>query len=178
MPAKGQKMVKHDWASIRAAYVEGCVIDGKRHEEPTLSQVAGIFKAAEGRVREVAGKEGWTQQRGMYRTKVEQARREQRADNMASKGAEFDSKVLEASEAAIALLRRELNHHVALAKNDPQARVSLSVLRDLMAGLEKAQKIGRISLGDTSEEVGLRGGADLTFKIVGGGMLDDDPTAP
>jgi hypothetical protein len=172
MPAKGQPTVRHDWVKIRAAYVEGCDVNGTFKHEPAIREIAGIFGVNEVTVRRISAKEGWLQQRSLYVTKVEQARREQRADNMASKAAEFDGKVLETAEALLSLSRRELNRLLTAAKADGKAATSLTMLKDISAIAEKAQRIGRLAMGESTDESGIRAPSGQFF-VTGGNIVTD-----
>lgn len=166
--------VRYDWPVLRAAYVEGCEIDGTRVETPSLRQVAEKYGVKHERLRKVSSTQNWTDQRHMYLSKVEQMRREKRAENMAARGAEFDANVLEVSETLINLSRRELNRIITEARQNQKSSVSLTALRDLSIILERSQKTGRLALGDTTEETGIRAPSGQFFVVGGGSMGGDD----
>jgi hypothetical protein len=174
MPAKGQKMVRHDWIAIRSAFVEGTEINGAFLVNPSLGQVAEKFGCAPGNMRRIAGEEKWIEQRGIYQARIEQGARDKKVLTMAAKGAEFDAKNLEIASALLSLVKVTINQEIQALQADSNYTPTMSKLKDASFVQEKAQRIGRLALGDTTEEVGNRGSAAVTFSIIGGGSLSAD----
>ncbi|MBV5331633.1 hypothetical protein JZU69_04480 [bacterium] len=174
MPTKGQNAIRHDWDAIKAAYIEGCDIDGAFLSIPTLDQVATRFGCATSNLRVRAAKEQWTVQKSIYRARVEQGRRESKVLMMAASGAEFDRECFEAAKGLLQQVSSELQRETVATGRDKNYQVSLGKLKDLVFILEKSQKAGRLALGSSAEEVGHHGTEVIRFNIIGGGSLSPD----
>lgn len=176
MTAKGTRQPKYDWPAIRAAYVEGTEIDGAFTHTPTLEQIAAKFGPNPANLRVRASTEQWTTQRNIFTSKVDQSRREQRATILASRGAEFDTRFLEISEKMLGMAENEVEEKIKQIRRDKSLGATVpSMLRELANSLEKVQKMGRLALGDTTEEQGSRGQEPpVKFTIVGGGSLSPE----
>lgn len=101
-------------------------------------ELAEKFKVNFVSLRRHASKEGWTEQRKLFQAKVQNLRTEKRSEIMASESAQFDSDCLKIARAALGKIVQEL-------KGEGPADKSMSAL-------EKAQKIGRLAMGETTEK--------------------------
>jgi hypothetical protein len=171
MKAKAQRRAPGSWDEVRALYVEG--EDGKgpnasRHW-PTLDECAERFGFASQSVRRKAARERWTDQRNLYSSKVAAQRAELRTAAMLREAAEFDSESLSQARALLrevnaaledaARLRKLRDQRLKRLVDDPDetrkvlaaAPISAQALTGLAGTLAQAQKVGRLALGDPTD---------------------------
>jgi len=140
--------IRHDWPAIKAEYVEGGIDEKGNRAWPSMEDVAQKYGVRGPSVRREAAKGGWLQQRASFVTKVEQARKEQKSDELAGKAAEFDIKCLKVAEAGLSHVAR----HYQLAA-EAKKPLPAGELAQLSAAQKNYQQIGRLALGDSTEKV-------------------------
>ena len=118
--------MKTDWNKIKLEYIEG--------GETTQVLLAAKCKVNALSLKRHAAKEGWTEARKLFQAKVQNLRTDKRSEILASESAQFDSDCLKIARAALGKIVQEL-------KGDGPTDKS-------MAALEKAQKIGRLAMGE------------------------------
>lgn len=134
--------MKINWTALKQLYVEG--------PEISLNDLAEKHKVKPQTMRLRAAKEGWTEQRKLFQAKVQNLRTEKRSEILASESAQFDSDCLKIARAALGKIVQEL-------KGDTPADKSMSAL-------EKAQKVGRLAMGEQSQD------SEVTIKVVYDGV--------
>lgn len=137
---------RHDWFSMRIVYTQGLDKEGGI-VWPTLDQVAELFSCPPGQVRDRAALERWTQDREQFQTKVRQASAEEKVETLAKRAAAFDLGTLQIAERGIRMVQEALDEATKNGKNI----IRVDTLRELMRTAGEAQKIGRLSLGESTE---------------------------
>jgi hypothetical protein len=165
---------KHDWPRIKKDYVEGIPNDGG-HDWPSLDDLAVKYGAGRSALRMQASKDGWTDLRRQYQTKVDQTRRTKRAEKLGSRQAEFDSRVMRVADTQLAMIVRKMNEMNAPGGDGAMPSVDPSVMIKLARALRDIQAVGRIALGIPSV------GGPMGAAGSGGGVMrfewvTDDPT--
>lgn len=133
-----------DWAAVKAAYVEGFEEDGVRVANPTLEQLEARFDIPLSTLRKRSGLEHWGDERNLFGTRLERAKQEKTTQVLASKGAEFDALALRVAEKILKKIE---------AKADGE--VSPAQLAALAAGVKGAQYVGRLVMGDSTDNARL-----------------------
>lgn len=110
----------YDWESIKIRYVEG-VTENDDKRWPTLNEVADHFEVAHQRVKEVAAKQRWRDERGAFQAQVQRERRAARAREMVEQAVELDSRALSAAKMGLQLIAVRLNE-IAKATRERQAQ--------------------------------------------------------
>lgn len=142
---------KYDWFKVRADYIEGYDLNGSRHF-PTMEECGQRHNVPPKYLRYRAANEGWTAQREIYQAKVEQARQDKRTTVLASRGADFDTKVLRVTEALVAQIVAAIR--AANERKDKDGRPippDTADLQRLTSALRSAHATGRIALGESGD---------------------------
>lgn len=140
------KLKRHDWFSMRLVYTQGLDKDGGV-VWPSLDQVAELFDCHPGQVRDRAALERWTEDRSHFQSKVRQAAAEEKVETLAKRAAAFDLGTLQIAERGIRMVQEALDEATKNGKNV----IRVDTLRELMRTAGEAQKIGRLSLGESTE---------------------------
>jgi len=157
---------RHDWEAIRRDYVEGILDAQGRRIYPTAEDLAEKHGPHVVSIRRRAAKGTWLSARTEFATRVTEARQDARVKDLAAESADFDLKMLAVAKAAIAVGSRLLadiagtqSRRVAGKDGEvmPPEKGRAKDYADVMNGLRNAQAIGRLALGDTTENVGING---------------------
>jgi len=145
---------KHDWESIKKDYVEG--VEGEDGLTfPTLINLSEKYNVPMSTLTKRSSMEDWQTERNIYRKKIEDARRDKQAEVMASRAANFDSEVLKIAEAGLKHVQGHfLAAHDAFRESNGRNPMPMNSLETLSRSLERFHRIGRLALGETTENVG------------------------
>ncbi len=178
------------WNAIRSAFVEGVADESVPGGTawPTLQDVAARFGKHHDTVRRRAAREKWTEQRRRYSEKLAMERREARTAAMLREAAEFDAENLRLAKALLATVSQVTEDATRLARirerklravvDDPDETASVLAnpllkaatptgLAALASTLATAQKVGRLALGDTTEQTEQRTTLDGAVGVAG-----------
>ena len=122
--------MKIDWAKLKKLYTEGAEI--------TLQELADKHNVKAQTLRLRAAKENWTEARKLFFHKVDSLRVEKKSEIMASESAQFDSDSLKLARAGYGLVAEDI-----------KAR---KPAKDIAVALANFQKVGKLALGETSEQ--------------------------
>lgn len=107
---------RHDWAAIRAHYIEGIPTNPDGHNDerswPTLDEVATLNGVNAPMLRNHAAREGWVRQREEHQRNVEQARRARLVTERAEQAAGIDHRAMSAADAGLALVGHALAYRI------------------------------------------------------------------
>ena len=144
---------KHDWEVIRRDYVQGYVReDGTRFSDPRYADVAMKHGVSESTIRKVGANENWPDQRNMFRTRMEHAQSERRIDALADTIVKFDGECASTATALLSIIRGKMTQVVAVdASGRRDVTASTGDLQALASALVKAQTVGRLAMGESTE---------------------------
>jgi hypothetical protein len=140
---------KIPWEQIRLEYVQGVERDGQRvyPGQRELAEQYGINTSTIGRR---AKRENWTAQRDIFASKLQAASKQRTIEAIADDASEFNLLTFQAAQ----LLSQHIVQHM-------QTKPSPSEAQQLASALRQAQQVGRLALGETTDEQGVRGGIKL-----------------
>lgn len=175
--------VRHDWAAIRARYVEGYTGPDGAHVWPSLNTVAEHFNAGVTSVHKRSSAEGWAAARGAWQAEVEAERRKARVAELAQAGDKIDSRALNAAELGIQLcvtrlveigraveVRRQTSGSIDYGSAvDPREMQALAAATDLW------HKIGLRAVGDREALRVQLVGANGSALDIGNELTRDNP---
>lgn len=111
-----------NWPDVRAAYVQGHVVDPQRdpfqRSYPTMDEVATVHGIGLTSVRRHAAAERWTELREDFQAEVEGERRRWLIDNRTRTATGIDTRGLQSAEAGLALIGMRLTRLI----NDQTAK--------------------------------------------------------
>ena len=103
---------RKDWASARAAYVEGWVVDTERdvflRNWPTFDEVATVHGISSATLHRRAAREGWVVQREEFQLDVDKARRQHLVEKRSEQVIRVDDRGLSNAEAGLGLIGMRL----------------------------------------------------------------------
>jgi hypothetical protein len=149
---KKPRATRHDWVEVKRLFVEGMIVDGKRHANPSLGEVAAHFKIDASSVRRESMREKWIDQRDLFQKRLDEAQREKTTKILASKGAEFDAWSLRIAEKVYKVLEARLDK--ALADKDA-VEMTPTQASHVAAAVKGAQYVGRLVMGDSTDNARL-----------------------
>lgn len=129
-----QNVAKHDWEKIKTEYVESATA-------VTLEVLSAKYGCSLSSMRKRSAAENWQQKRNLYIQKVELKRQDKKSTILATEQATWDNDCFEAATAALSQIMAHLNRELEISDIDPLTR-----------SLERVQKIGKSSLGDSDAE--------------------------
>lgn len=156
-PKYNPQVKKRDWAPVKAAFVEGYECDGVRLTEPQLGDVATKFGIPLSTVKKRSMIEKWTEERQLFQKRLEEAKREKTTEVLASKGAEFDALSLRNADKKLRMIERMIDRAEKIGDGFTPAQV-----RSLAGALKDAQAVGRLALGDSTENTKHSGALEVT----------------
>ena len=133
------------WITVRDDYVQGVETDGIRIY-PTLADLAAKYGCNITTLKRKCAKEDWLLLRSQFATKVAQGRDERRADELSGESALFDLECYRTAKLAVAAAKHGLEMFHGKPTDDER------FLR-LVTAVERAQRIGRLALGDDTERI-------------------------
>jgi len=138
-------MAKRDWTKIKQEYIENDI---------TLEELAKKYAVSFSTIRQKSAKEGWTTEKNIFRTKIEQKYQEKQSDLLASEASNFDNQCLRVARSAIEIVEKQiaiLRKKAEEQKSDPLVERQVRLLEKLANSLKQLQSVGKVALGENPE---------------------------
>ena len=138
-------MAKRDWTKIKQEYIENDI---------TLEELAKKHAVSFSTIRQKSAKEGWTTEKNIFRTKIEQKYQEKQSDLLASEASNFDNQCLRVARSAIEIVEKQIAILLKKAeeqKSDPLVERQIRLLEKLSNSLKQLQSVGKVALGENPE---------------------------
>jgi hypothetical protein len=145
-----------NWDDIKNTYICG-VLEGMEVKFLTNVELGEMYGIAASTVGKRASKEGWATERKLYLENLALRKREKRSEQLAEEAANMDARILQCVKAGLTHLEK----HFTIGKTNyynTKQPLSLTSLENLAKSLEKYQKIGRLTLGESVSNVNVKGG--------------------
>lgn len=144
---------KHDWEGIKRDYVQGYFReDGSRFAEPRYSDVAKRHNVSESMMRKKGGEEKWTEHRRMFLARMEHEAKEKRIDAFTEHIVAFDAECAETAGRLLGMIKGKMNQAFTVGEDGRQmVTANATDLQALASALVKAQAVGRLSMGESTE---------------------------
>lgn len=141
-------MAKIPWEQIRQEYVQGVEQEGSRvyPSQRDLADKYGMDPATIGRK---AKADNWSAQRDIFISKLTAESQQKTLDSLSDDASEFNLLTFQAAQAAV-----ERIHNVL---TDSNQRINTDDLAKLSSAMKNFQAVGRLALGQTTDEVGVKG---------------------
>ncbi len=145
---------KYDWTEVRIEYVEGYT-DGEGNQKwPTMKELSLKHGIPNSYLRRIASSEKWKDEKMNYITNYEHARHTERIKYLAKKSIKFDENCILIAEKGIQRLKDNiLNADKIIEENGTRVIMPIEELESLAKTLEKLQKIGRLALGSSTDNI-------------------------
>jgi len=145
---------KHDWTSIKRDYVEGHFDKKNKLVWATLSQLAEKYNVPYTYLRQVSSEQKWSIEKQNYRTNYEHSKQEEKIRYLAKKAAKFDVKCIAIAEAGIHQIETILTTaDNVIDKSGKKVFINIETLETIAKTLDKFQKIGRLALGSSTDNL-------------------------
>lgn len=134
-----------DWVKIKQEYIESNI---------TLEELAKKHAVSFSTIRQKSAKEGWTTEKNIFRTKIEQKYQEKQSDLLASEASNFDNQCLRVARSAIEIVEKQIAILLKKAeeqKSDPLVERQIRLLEKLSNSLKQLQSVGKVALGENPE---------------------------
>lgn len=134
-----------DWVKIKREYIESNI---------TLEELAKKHTVSFSTIRQKSAKEGWTTEKNIFRTKIEQKYQEKQSDLLASEASNFDNQCLRVARSAIEIVEKQiasLQKKTEEQKTDALIERQIRLLEKLSNSLKQLQSVGKVALGENPE---------------------------
>lgn len=134
-----------DWVKIKQEYIENDI---------TLEELAKKHTVSFSTIRQKSAKEGWTTEKNIFRTKIEQKYQEKQSDLLASEASNFDNQCLRVARSAIEIVEKQiasLQKKTEEQKTDALIERQIRLLEKLSNSLKQLQSVGKVALGENPE---------------------------
>ena len=143
---------------LRELYVQGIQdINGNR-QYPSIEQLVKDHNVAKVTLFRKSSSEDWKGQRALFEQRLAKEKDAQRVQNLVKESVEFDSRNLNIAKA----MQGQVTHLIRLAaqeiqENELRRPFSPVALERLAGAVMSIQKIGRLALGETTENTQING---------------------
>ncbi len=138
-------MAKRDWTKIKQEYIENDI---------TLEELAKKYKCSFSTLMKRSASERWSEEKKIFRRKLEERKQENKIDSLASESAEFDNQCLRVARSAIEIVEKQiaiLRKKAEEQKSDPLVERQIRLLEKLANSLKQLQSVGKTALGEPTE---------------------------
>jgi hypothetical protein len=154
---RGQKFPEELWLKIRTAYVQGIEDESGFRKFPTYQQLEAEYGIQYSTISLRCNKEGWQEERAIFERKLKEDIDAKKRKELLKASLEFDSsslKLAKAIQAEIGQLLVGAQHQrqkIAAGLESEKKIFTSSSLSSLAMALATAQKVGRLALGESTE---------------------------
>jgi hypothetical protein len=142
---------KYDWHPVKREYVEG-YIENDKQIWPTMKELSLKHGIPPAYLRRVASIQKWTIEKQNYVTNYEHAIQSEKIKYLAKKSAAFDDKCIKIAEEGVRKIENLLCNEI-IDKNGVKIVIGIDGIECAAKTLEKFQKIGRLALGNSTDNV-------------------------
>lgn len=135
---------------IRLEFVEGYVEDDVRIY-PTIESLVKRHDVSSTTLYRRAAEQKWQQQRNEFKSAYEAKRNRDRAERKAERADKFDDTAMSLAENLLARVGRKLTLAARKDKEEGTDSLSTPELKDIAETVLKAQKAGKLALGEAGE---------------------------
>jgi len=149
----------YDFIAIRAEYVEGLVNDDGKQIWPTMKKLSMKHGVPFAYLRRIAALQHWTAEKQNYITNYEHAKQEEKIKFLAQKATKFDNRCIKIAEEGIKKIETLICNTLDGVRINEQGEevpipmVGMEELEVAAKTLEKFQKIGRLALGSSTDNI-------------------------
>jgi len=145
---------KHPWYKVKIEYIEGHLDKDNNQVWPTMKQLSLKHAIPFAYLRKIASAQKWTIEKNNYITHYEHVRQQEKIKFLAKKSAKFDEKCIKIAEKGIEKIEQYLCNPIIEGEED-KAHIFFNIdnLELIAKTLEKFQKIGRLALGNSTDNI-------------------------
>lgn len=145
---------KYDWVTVRTEYVEGMQDENDNHKWPTMKELSIKYAIPHAYLRRIAASEKWKDEKNNFITNYEHARHTEKIKFLAKKSAKFDENCINIAEEGIRKIKDTIfNAEKQITEKGVRILMGIEELESIAKTLEKFQKIGRLALGNSTDNV-------------------------
>jgi len=145
---------KHPWFRVKTEYIEGYIDDENNQIWPTMKQLSLKHAIPFAYLRKIASEQKWTIEKNNYITHFEHIRQQEKIKHLAKKSTKFDERCIKIAEEGITKLEKHLCEPIIEGdEGETRAFFRVDDLELIAKTLEKFQKIGRLALGNSTDNI-------------------------
>jgi hypothetical protein len=154
---RGAKYPEELWQRVRAAYVQGVEDENGFRRFPTYQQLEAEYNVNYGTIALRCKKEGWQEERAIFERKLKEDIDAKKRKELLKASVEFDSSSLKLAKAIQAeigqlLVAAQYERQKIAQGLEPERKIfTSSALSSMAMALATAQKVGRLALGESTE---------------------------
>lgn len=146
---------KYNWVKIKREYVEGYVVENNEQIWPTMKQLSIKYGCPQAYLRRIAANQKWVIEKTNYVTNYEHAKQTEKIRYLSKKSAKFDGRCIKLAEEGVEKVENLFTRikENLITTDGVRILISLEDLELAAKILERFQKIGRLALGSSTENV-------------------------
>lgn len=145
---------KYNWEQIKREYVEGYTDKENVQKWPTMKELSIKHGCPPAYLRRIASAQKWVIEKQNFVTNFEHALQEEKIKFLAKKAAKFDSRCIKLAETGIKKVEKYFGLNEDIVSEDGKRLImTLDDLELAAKTLEKFQKIGRLALGSSTDNI-------------------------
>ena len=154
---RGAKYPEELWQRVRAAYVQGVEDENGFRRFPTYQQLEAEYNVNYGTIALRCKKQGWQEERAIFERKLKEDIDAKKRKELLKASVEFDSSSLKLAKAIQAeigqlLVAAQYERQKIAQGLEPERKIfTSSALSSMAMALATAQKVGRLALGESTE---------------------------
>jgi len=147
-----EKITDQKLEKLRLEYVEGIEDAEGVRSYPTVDALCKSHNVSRATLYRKSVSQNWQQQRNQWQDVFNSERNRLRAEKFAKQGERLDSKALFIAQGVLSSLGRKVRTTLEAEENEIQELIlSLTEMKDLTEAGLKAQKMGKLALGEAAE---------------------------
>lgn len=143
---------KHPWYKAKTEYIEGFSDNEGNQFWPTMKQLSLKHAIPFAYLRKIASEQKWTIQKNNFITNYEHAKQNEKIKFLAKKSSKFDEKCIKMAESGVEKIESYLCGPI-IEEDGTKVIITVEELELMAKTLEKFQKIGRLALGNSTDNV-------------------------
>lgn len=146
--------VKYNWDYLKIEFTEGTLDKNGLRQWPTLKELSNKYSIDYGYIRKISSVKKWRECKQSFIQAFENKKQLDRIKHLSEQSIEFDNKCIKLVNKGIKVLEKifEISENV-VSDNGVKQLLNLDTLEIITKSLERLQKIGRLALGSSTENI-------------------------
>lgn len=146
--------IKYNWEQLKSEFVEGNINENGIRNWPTLKEISDKYNIDYSYIRKISSNQNWKDCKQLFIQSFENQRQLDRIKHLSEESIKFDNKCIKIVNKGIKVLEDifEISENT-IDENGNRQLLNLDTLDIITKSLERLQKIGRLALGSSTENI-------------------------
>lgn len=145
---------KYDWQHLKDKFIEGCINDDGIRSWPSLKELSDKYKVEYGYIRKISSMQNWRDEKQSFIQALEEQKHLDRIKELSDEAIKFDNRCIKMVNSGVKILEDifEIAEN-SIDENGNRKLLNLDTLETITKSLERLQKIGRLALGSSTDNI-------------------------